>query len=253
MSIQPEYVGGSVVSEVDYRIWAHSGTRCGIERWAEDPFGEFDQAVFDEVIVVEVGGIAESDGGRRGLEGCAFGRQIESAAHVSSLLPAAAAEEPIVVSVSSGTPFKSFFESGDPGACGDLLTFAEVRTEVTGGGIVWFVAGVASAEPSGIIAADHIFASEGHIFLPVAGIHIHCVGDLFQVAHAVGRFAAFASLSECRHQHGGEDGDDCDNDEEFDQGEKVNRYRRSEGGGRGEKHVRTERQFVDRHFLNDVV
>ena len=63
VSIQPEYVGGSVVSEVDYRIWAHSGTRCGIERWAEDPFGEFDQAVFDEVIVVEVGGIAESDGG----------------------------------------------------------------------------------------------------------------------------------------------------------------------------------------------
>ena len=49
----------------------------------------------------------------------------------------------------------------------------------------------------------------------VAGIHLHGETDLFEVVRAVRLVGGFTGFAEGRHEHGGEDGDDADDDEQF--------------------------------------
>ena len=49
----------------------------------------------------------------------------------------------------------------------------------------------------------------------VIGIHDHGFTDVGEVVRAVRLVGGFTCFAEGRHEHGGEDGDDADDDEQF--------------------------------------
>ena len=72
-------------------------------------------------------------------------------------------------------------------------------------------AGVVGLFPVDIVAAG----LAGEAAAVVASIHLHGETNLFEVVCAVRLVGGFTSFTKSRHKHGGEDGDDADDDEQF--------------------------------------
>ena len=57
--------------------------------------------------------------------------------------------------------------------------------------------------------------------LIVRFVKFHTHSQLFEIAQASGIACLFSSLIESRQQHAGENGDNCDDDQKFDQGKEA--------------------------------
>ncbi len=84
------------------------------------------------------------------------------------------------------------------------LQIVVVAAEVEAAGVVGFA-------PVNIVTAG----LAGEAATIVASIHLHGETDLFEVVCAVRLVGGFTSFTKGRHKHGGEDGDDADDDEQF--------------------------------------
>ena len=132
-----------------------------------------------EACVVEIAGMFGGGAVRRVRVGHGFGLGVEV---VKGLLLGGAAEE----------DFRG-------------LEVVIVAAEVEAAGVVGFA-------PVNIVAAG----LAGEAAAVVACVHLHGEADLFEVVGAVRLVGGFAGFAEGRHEHGGEDGDDADDDEQFD-------------------------------------